>query len=126
MLDDARRWFAGARFGLFMHWGMYALYGRGEQVLFREHLTPSEYRRRANEFNPKSYDPTEWAEAAKEAGMRYAVLTAKHHDGYCLFDSQWSDFTSTKTGPQDPVFFFAFSCYILLCIIFYLASCFYF
>jgi len=100
MFDNAQRWFAGARFGLFMHWGMYALYGRGEQVLFREHLAPSEYRRRASEFNPRLYDPVAWAEAAKEAGMRYAVLTAKHHDGYCLFDSKWSDFTSTKTGPQ--------------------------
>ena len=100
MLNDAQRWFAEARFGLFVHWGMYALYERGEQVLFREHLTPSEYRRRAAEFNPRRYDPSAWATLAREAGMRYAVLTAKHHDGFCLFDSALSNFTSAKTGAR--------------------------
>jgi len=100
MLNDAQRWFAEARFGLFVHWGMYALYERGEQVLFREHLTPSEYRRRAAEFNPRRYDPAAWATLAREAGMRYAVLTAKHHDGFCLFDSALSNFTSAKTGAR--------------------------
>ena len=100
MLEPAQRWFAGARFGLFIHWGMYALYERGEQVLFREHLIPSEYRRRATEFNPQRYDPDAWAALAHEAGMRYAVLTAKHHDGFCLFDSAVSDLTSVKTGAK--------------------------
>jgi len=100
MLNEAKRWFAGARFGLFVHWGMYALYERGEQVLFREHLTPSEYRRRAEEFNPQHYDPAAWAALAREAGMRYAVLTAKHHDGFCLFDSALSTLTSAKTGAR--------------------------
>lgn len=98
--NPAHRWFAEARFGLFMHWGMYALYERGEQVLFREHLTPSAYRRRAAEFNPQRYRPHEWANLAREAGMRYAVLTAKHHDGFCLFDSAVSDLTSVKTGAR--------------------------
>ncbi len=98
--DPTRNWFADARFGLFIHWGMYALYGRGEQVLFREHLTPSEYRRRAAEFNPQRYNPLEWAQMAHDAGMRYAVLTAKHHDGFCLFDSAVSEFTSAKTGAK--------------------------
>lgn len=92
------RWFAEARFGLFMHWGMYSLYERGEQVLFREHLVPSQYRRRAAEFKAQRYDPRDWARMARDAGMRYAVLTSKHHDGFCLFDSQISDLTSTKTG----------------------------
>ena len=96
---DRVRWLSEARFGLFVHWGMYALYARGEQVLFREHLTPSEYRRRAADFNPRAYDAHQWAELAREAGMRYAVLTAKHHDGYALFDSHVSDFTSARTRP---------------------------
>jgi alpha-L-fucosidase len=100
MLSESQRWFADARFGLFMHWGMYALYGRGEQVLFREHLTPSEYRQRAAEFNPQRYDPHAWAALAREAGMRYAVLTAKHHDGFCLFDSAVSSLTSVHTGAR--------------------------
>ncbi len=98
MANITQRWFADARFGLFIHWGMYALYGRGEQVLFREHLKPSLYRERAAEFRAQRYDPASWASLAREAGMRYAVLTAKHHDGFCLFDSVVSDFNSAKIG----------------------------
>lgn len=97
---DRARWLREARFGLFVHWGIYALYGRGEQVLFREHLTPSVYRARAAEFNPWAYDPRQWAASARAAGMRYAVLTAKHHDGYCLFDSAVSNLTSVRSGPR--------------------------
>jgi len=93
-------WFRRARFGLFIHWGMYALWERGEQVLFREHLSPSAYRRHADEFVPEHYDPRAWARLAKKAGMRYAVLTAKHHDGYCLFDSAQSELTSAKCAAQ--------------------------
>ncbi len=98
MTGATQRWFADARFGLFVHWGMYALYSRGEQVLFREHLKPSLYRQRAAEFRADHYDPAAWAALARDAGMRYAVFTAKHHDGFCLFDSEVSDFTSAKTG----------------------------
>jgi alpha-L-fucosidase len=100
MLNERQLWFNGARWGLFVHWGMYALYGRGEQVLFREHLAPSQYRERAAEFNPRAYDPDAWAEAAREAGMRYAVLTAKHHDGFALYDSTVSRFSSVATGAR--------------------------
>jgi alpha-L-fucosidase len=100
MTGTTQRWFAEARFGLFIHWGMYALYARGEQVLFREHLKPSLYRQRAYEFAPQRYDPTAWALLARDAGMRYAVLTAKHHDGFCLYDSAVSEFTSAKTGAR--------------------------
>ena len=100
MLSPLQHWFTEARFGLFIHWGMYALYERGEQVLFREHLIPSEYRKRAVEFNPDRYDAEAWAAMARQAGMRYAVLTAKHHDGFCLFDSAVSDLTSVKTGAR--------------------------
>ena len=98
MQQPAADWFRNARFGLFVHWGMYSIYGRGEQVLFREHLAPSEYRQQADSFCPRRYRPEDWAALAKKAGMRYAVLTAKHHDGYCLFDSALSDLTSTKTA----------------------------
>jgi len=100
MSGVAQRWFADARFGLFIHWGMYSLYARGEQVLFREHLRPSLYRQRAAEFIPQRYDPATWASLARDAGMRYAVLTAKHHDGFCLFDSAVSEFTSVRTGAR--------------------------
>ena len=97
MLKPRQRWFAGARYGLFIHWGAYAAYERGEQVLFREHLSPSAYRQRAARFNPQNYDPVAWAGLASEGGMRYAVLTAKHHDGFSLFDSAVSELTSAKS-----------------------------
>jgi alpha-L-fucosidase len=93
------RWFIDAKFGLFVHWGMYSLFERGEQVLFREHLAPSQYSAMAAGFRPAQYDPATWAEVAAAAGMKYAVLTAKHHDGYCLFDTATSDFSSVHTGP---------------------------
>jgi alpha-L-fucosidase len=95
---DRFAWFREARFGLFIHWGIYAVPGRGEQVLFREHLTPSEYRRYAGQFNPRRYNLDEWAELARQAGIRYAVLTSKHHDGFCLFNSDLTDYTSVKTA----------------------------
>lgn len=87
-------WFNEARFGLFIHWGAYAQYGRGEQVLFREHLDQREYAEMACQWNPKDYDPAEWAAVAKRAGMKYAVLTTRHHDGFCLWDSKQTDYTT--------------------------------
>ena len=94
------RWFTDARFGAFIHWGPYAQYGRGEQVLFREHRDQREYARRACEWNPRRYDPTAWADVLLEAGMRYAVLTTRHHDGYCLWDSKCTDYTSAGQAPR--------------------------
>ena len=91
-------WFREARFGLFIHWGIYSLLGRGEQVLFREHLDQSEYRRLAHRFNPRKFDPGEWAAIAKDAGMRYAVLTTKHHDGFCLFNTTTTGYSSVRTA----------------------------
>lgn len=90
------RWFNEARFGLFIHWGAYAAIGRGEQSLFREHLDQVEYARNAFAWNPRRYDAKRWAEIAANAGMRYAVLTTRHHDGFCLWDSQYTDYTSAK------------------------------
>jgi len=100
--DDVtdRSWFLDAKLGLFIHWGMYSLLERGEQVLFREHLRPSEYARLATRFQPSEFDAARWAATAKAAGMRYAVLTSKHHDGYCLFGSAVSDFSAIQVGPH--------------------------
>ena len=93
-------WFRKARFGLFIHWGIYSLLGRGEQVLFREHLDPGEYRKLAWRFKPSKFDARKWAAIAKEAGMKYAVLTTKHHDGFCLFDTATTDYSSAKTAAE--------------------------
>jgi alpha-L-fucosidase len=94
------RWFPRDRYGLFIHWGPYARYGRGEQVLFREHLDPNAYVKKACAWNPEHYDAELWAETAKEAGFRYACLTTRHHDGYCLWDTQTTDYSSAAQAPQ--------------------------
>ena len=88
------RWFNEARFGLFLHWGPYAQIGRGEQPLFREHWPQREYAELACRWNPDRYDPSAWADVARRAGMKYAVLTTRHHDGFCLWDSKCTDYTA--------------------------------
>ena len=79
-------WFHQARFGLFMHGGLYSLLGRGEWAMFMERIPTEDYAKLAMKFNPKKYDPDKWAELAVKAGMTYAVLTTRHHDGVCLYD----------------------------------------
>ncbi|GAA0931387.1 alpha-L-fucosidase [Nonomuraea longicatena] len=89
--------FRAQRFGLFIHWGLYALAARHEWVMQREHLTDPEYRRYFDRFQPDLFDPRAWAEAADAAGMRYMVLTTKHHDGFCLWDSALTDYSVAGT-----------------------------
>ena len=97
--ERARRteWFLRDRLGMFIHWGLYAIPARGEWVRQVEKISVSQYQKYFDEFNPTRYDPKKWARAAKQAGMRYAVMTAKHHDGFCLFDSKLTDYKSTNT-----------------------------
>lgn len=91
------KWFMEARFGMFIHWGLYAIPARGEWIRSTERITAEEYYKYFEEFNPTAFDPKSWARAAREAGMQYAVMTTKHHDGFCLFDSELTDFKSTNT-----------------------------
>ena len=97
--DILRRteWFRSARFGMFIHWGLYSIPARGEWVRSNERIPEEEYLPYFEEFCPQDYDLRKWAQAAKDAGMKYAVLTAKHHDGFCLFDSSLTDYKSTNT-----------------------------
>lgn len=95
--DDRMKWFMDARFGMFIHWGLYSIPARGEWVRSEEKISISEYEKFFKEFNPIYYNPKKWAKAAKEAGMKYAVMTAKHHDGFCLFDSRLTDYKSPNT-----------------------------
>ena len=90
-------WWTEARLGLFIHWGVYALPARHEWVKSREQLTDEHYQRYFDHFYPDLYDPGRWARIAKEAGMRYFVITTKHHDGFCLWDSDLTDYKVTKT-----------------------------
>jgi alpha-L-fucosidase len=91
------RWFVHDRFGLFVHWGIYALPARHEWVKSRERIPDAAYQRYFEHFDPDLYDPREWARDARAAGMRYAVLTTKHHDGFCLWDSRLTDYKATNT-----------------------------
>ena len=85
------------RFGLFVHWGLYSLPARHEWVKNFERLTDEDYQPYFDHFEPDLYDPRAWAKAARAAGMRYAVLTTKHHEGFCLWDSDVSDYTVAGT-----------------------------
>jgi alpha-L-fucosidase len=91
------QWWSDARFGMFIHWGLYSLAARHEWVKHNEHLTNEEYQKYFEQFNPDHFDPHKWARAAKAAGMKYAVLTTKHHEGFCLFDSKYTDYKATNT-----------------------------
>ena len=90
-------WFVHDRFGLFIHWGLYALPARHEWVKNREQIPDEVYQRYFEHFDPDLYDPKEWARAAKNAGMKYFVITTKHHEGFCLWDSKLTDYKATNT-----------------------------
>ncbi len=91
------RWMKEARFGLFVHWGLYSVAARHEWVKQRERLDDAAYQRYFEHFDPDRYDPRRWAALARQAGMQYAVLTTKHHEGFCLWDSALTDFKATNT-----------------------------
>lgn len=99
-IPDKWRWFDDARYGMFIHWGPYAQYGYGEQVLFHEALDQKEYADAACRWNPKHYDPAVWASVAKQGGMKYGVLTTRHHDGFCLWNTQTTDYSTACQAPK--------------------------
>lgn len=90
-------WYTQARFGMFIHWGLYAIPARGEWVRSEERIPSAAYDPYMSEFDPRHCDMGAWMDAAKEAGMKYVVMTAKHHDGFCLYDSAYTDFKSTNS-----------------------------
>ena len=91
------QWWTNARFGMFIHWGLYALPARHEWVMSNEKISIEDYRKYFNVFDPDLYNPREWAKMAKAAGMKYVVITAKHHEGFCLWDSKYTDYKATNT-----------------------------
>ena len=90
-------WWTEARFGLFIHFGLYASPARQEWVKTLEQISEEKYQEYFDNFNPDRFDAKAWARAAKAAGMKYAVLTSKHHEGFCLFDSKFTDYKITNT-----------------------------
>lgn len=95
--DGDTVWFEHDRFGMFIHFGLYSAAARHEWIKTKETISDEKYDRYFRHFEPDLFDAKEWARKAKAAGMKYAVMTAKHHEGFCLFDSQYTDFKSTNT-----------------------------
>lgn len=98
--DPWKLWFAKTRFGMFIHWGLYSIPAIGEWTLLNQAVPFEQYKKLANKFTGSKFNAKEWIRIAKEAGAEYVVFTTRHHDGYCLYDSKISDFTSIKTAAK--------------------------
>lgn len=98
--QETAEWFRQATLGMFIHWGLYALLGRGEWVMYRERIAKEDYAKLADQFNPRFFNPEQWCVTAKKAGMKYLVLTTCHHEGFALFDSRHDDFNSVRTAAR--------------------------
>jgi alpha-L-fucosidase len=96
---ENRKWFQDAKFGMFIHWGVYSILGDGEWVMNSQQIDKKTYEKLPSFFNPTAYDPAEWVSLAKEAGMKYIVITSKHHDGFCMFDSKYTNWDITDRTP---------------------------
>ncbi len=96
---EARRQFVNDRFGIFLHWGIYASYAQGEWYLNQGHLNKDEYAHAASAFYPAGYNAEEWVKAFKDAGAEYVTITSRHHDGFSMFDSKASDYNIVKATP---------------------------
>lgn len=97
--DKRMSWWRGARFGMFIHFGLYSQIGRHEWAQVQENVPLDEYEKYADTFNPKPGAPREWAALAKKAGMKYMVMTTRHHEGFCLWDSKANPYNSVNHGP---------------------------
>lgn len=94
---EAREWFTDARFGLFIHWGPFSIPGSGEWVMNERNITVKNYTRLMNFFNPIDFDAAAWVKMAKDAGMQYITLITRHHDGFSMWDTKYSDFSITHS-----------------------------
>ena len=120
--EDRLKWFREAKFGMFIHWGLYAqlegywkgkpIRGIGEQIMRFAEISPEEYKPLAAEFNPVKFDAREWVRICKDAGMKYLVITSKHHDGFAMFKSRVSNFNIVDGTPfgRDPLAELAQAC----------------
>ncbi len=97
---ERMRWWREARFGMFVHLGLYSVFGRHEWGMATECIPAEEYRRLADRYHPKPGSARAWARLAKQAGMRYMVFTTKHHEGFCQWDTRQTEFNSMRLGPH--------------------------
>jgi len=95
----AREWFRQARFGLFIHWGIYSILGDGEWVMNNQNISIHDYEKLATFFNPTEFNAEEWVTMAKDAGMKYITITSRHHDGFSMFDTQATDYDIVDRTP---------------------------
>jgi alpha-L-fucosidase len=103
--------FQDARFGMFIHWGLYSIIAHGEWVMFHEKITVEEYEKLVPQFNPVKYNAAEWVSIAADAGQKYMVITSRHHDGFSMYDTALSDYKVTRTPfKRDPLYELANAC----------------
>lgn len=96
------QWWRDAKFGMFIHWGLYSIVGKGEWYMFNKSVDVREYRKLAAQFTAEKFNAKDWAQCAKDAGMKYMVLTSRHHDGFSLWDSpsSYDNFTSMNSAAK--------------------------
>ena len=95
--EATRKWFREAKFGLFIHWGLYSVRGEGEWLRSYKQVPEEEYRKQIPGFTASHFDAKAWARLARETGVKYMVITTKHHDGFCMFDAHNTDWKVTNT-----------------------------
>ena len=101
---EGLKWFQDARFGMFIHWGLYSILARGEWVMHNEKIPVSDYEPLVQQFNPVRFNAAEWVSIAADAGQRYIVITSRHHDGFSMYDTALSDYKVTRTPfRRDPL-----------------------
>jgi alpha-L-fucosidase len=110
---EARQWFQDAKFGMFIHWGVYSVLGNGEWIFHDRKLKLHEYERLPKFFDPEKFDAKVWVSLAKAAGMKYITITSRHHDGFAMFDSKVSDWNIVQRTPygKDPLKMLADECH---------------
>jgi alpha-L-fucosidase len=110
---QARQWFQDNKFGLFIHWGVYSVLGKGEWVMNNDKISVADYEKLPPQFNPTDFNPAEWVAMVKDAGMKYITITSKHHDGFAMFGSKQSDWNIVDRTPyhQDALKMLAGECH---------------
>jgi len=95
--NDGRDWFFEDRFGMFVHWGIYAIPAWHEQIQWRKPVAKADYVKLVPQFNPVRFDPDKWLDLVQSTGMKYITITAKHHDGFCMWDTKQTDYNIMNT-----------------------------